>query len=98
METIDCGEDKEILDFLVLDEGDTLVTAEKAAQNLWTEICLYQRSGEGFAHQILYLGGGYVYCMEYDPAGRRLLIDASNGIEEGELSYYTWQGIVLEFE
>lgn len=98
VETIDCGEDKEILDFLVLDEGDTLVTAEKAAQNLWTEICLYQRSGEGFAHQILYVGGGYVYCMEYDPAGRRLLIDASNGIEERELSYYTWQGIVLEFE
>ena len=36
--------------------------------------------------------------MEYDPEGRRLLIDASNGIEERELSYYTWQGIVLEFE
>ena len=43
------------------------------------------------------MGCGYVYRMEYDADHNRLLIDASNALEERDLSFYTWQGIVLEF-
>ena len=96
-EQIELEPDTQIAGFLVLDDGNTVIAAERSSGKPDTDICLYQRSGDSFARRTLYMGCGYVYRMEYDADHNRLLIDASNALEERDLSFYTWQGIVLEF-
>lgn len=90
----------QVLDLLATDNGNVIITAErkKNSAGSMTDICLYRREGKSFTRNVVYMGCGYVYCMEFDPIHRRLLVDASTGMEKSEIPFHTWQGIVLEFQ
>lgn len=98
LEQVYLGRESQILDFLVLDDGDTFITAEWPGGEPPADICLYQRQGDSFVRRTLYVDCGYVYRMEYDSDHGRLLIDASDTTNIQDLPFYTWKGIVLEFE
>lgn len=100
MERVELLPQMQVMDVLAADSGNVIITAERRQNHAGSmaDICLYQRNGESFTRNVVYMGCGYVYCMEFDPTHRRLLVDASTGVEKSELPFHTWQGIVLEFQ
>lgn len=89
-----------LIDFLVLDEGETIITAEiPMDQEGQQEICLYTRNEDGFTRHLLYKGNGNIVRLQYDPVYRRLLAELGNtDVINGEPQGAERGIVVLEFE
>lgn len=60
------------IQFLVLDEGHTVITTERAETG--HDICIYQKNEEAWERRILYhYNAGALYFLQYDEINHRLL-------------------------
>lgn len=89
-----------LIDFLVLDEGRTIITAEiPMDQEGQQEICLYTKNGNEFTRRLLYKGNGNIVRLQYDPVYHRLLAELGSADMVNAGSVDTERRIVvLEFE
>lgn len=82
----------QVLEFIVLDEGETVITTEKAETG--HDICIYQQKDGTWERRILYhYNAGSLYFLQYDEKNHRLLAVSS--------AYYVYgvnqTAIILEF-
>lgn len=69
-------QETQTVQFLVLDQGDTVISTEKAETG--HDICIYQRKGETWERRILYhYNAGALYFLQYDEINHRLLAISS---------------------
>lgn len=88
-----------IKDFLVLDEGETIITAEAVDGQAEQEICLYTGNETGFTRSLLYKGTGNFVRLQYDSEHRRLMAEFGDLMTVNGSPFGATRGIVvLEFE
>ncbi len=88
-----------ITDYLVLDDGETIITAENPSGQIEQEICLYTKNGDDYIRHLLYKGNGNIIRLQYDPVYHRLLaelgdVETINGSPMGGERGL----VILEFE
>jgi len=86
-------------DYLVLDDGETIITAETPSDQVEQEICLYTKNGNDYIRHLLYKGSRNILRLQYDPVYHRLLaelgdMDVINGSPMGGDRGL----VILEFE
>lgn len=86
-------------DYLVLDDGETIITAENPSDQIEQEICLYTKNGNDYTRHLLYKGSRNILRLQYDPVYHRLLaelgdMDVINGSPMGGDRGL----VILEFE
>lgn len=91
-ETEENFHEPQTIQFLVLDQGDTVISTEKAETG--HDICIYQRKDENWERRILYhYNAGALYFLQYDETNHRLLAISSTVYIYG----VNQTAIVLEF-
>ena len=89
-----------ITDYLVLDDGKTIITAETPPDQIEQEICLYTKNGDAYIPHLLYKGNGNVLRLQYDPVYHRLLAELGDDIDSVNGSPMGGERglVILEFE
>lgn len=86
------SQETQTVQFLVLDQGNTVISTEKAETG--HDICIYQKKGENWERRILYhYNAGALYFLQYDGKNHRLLAISSSVYIYG----VNQTAIILEF-